>query len=1837
MEKSPPPKSVTSEALVTTDLSKAMPKRMVHRQVGALLRKNFILKMRSWKCSCCEILLPIILSWLIFQLPGLLGLDFQRTEVIEADPVGSDGFPRAQDFDADFLDDTRRFGIFRRQPTADMGQSCWCKTLAIVAKGVRKNELADDLKTYFENEYQRLEEDVVNASGYNFTYHWQLGDSYVPGFVQGGYGDSDARKIFLTNWAQCGSWNTKTLFRIFEDEDMLQTYIEDEDYGSSVETGSGAERGADPKAWDRLCGAVVLENDVLRDTNPEFKIRLNASIGRTVTWITRTALEDDPRGIERHTDDESARHFYIRNSFLGIQLLVQRFISSRHEAVNATMRSSMSVPGADINDENKSIFKRAWLVPFPVEPYWSSDGLGLISDLTWLVVFAFSASVSVQISRLIREKEMRLREIMRMMGLMDASYYLSWLITQILTWLVICLAISLVMQAGTYKHSSYGLVFLLNITFGLSSMSFAFLMSAIFTRERVGAVIGFFVYLSGLFIPVADYASASTKNFMSLIPIVGFRQGLGVVGYLEETYGGLTADTAGVDYRNYSFVQSVGMNLVAAVLWWVVYYYVDQTNPFQVGFKRPFYFPFQKSYWLECFIGEELFQADDETDNGDTGGDTVPREVLDGAKEALRRAGKCVEISGLCKSFKGPSGETISAVKDLFMAMYEGEIFALLGHNGAGKTTTMGAITGFLAPTSGKVSVIAIMSRGQLKCLGSSSFLKKCYGCGYVLSFVKQQEGKGADAEVVEYLKKRISDKSLLGQVDVVALEERYPVYVGSPEVECRERVFPEGMRFMFHIKVLSSAGQELLVQLPFAAAKDFPGLMDDLDAEVEGQKDELKGLLVAYGVSVTNLEEVFLRVADPHSEEDSVGAVAHAGNPSLSAVVPVDASNEALPATVEDEEDSKVPATVVNIEEDEPVIEPATRTEQTMALIQRRIRFGLRDRKMFVCQLLLPLLLLTGSLALVKQGANERIAPPLIISSSDLNVPLQKAKSPRPWHIIHAGGDADVSPYWSPICTTPDDYCDTLSTVAMPTGQTTELNAMQSHLRNERNAYEASSYIAFTHLDNATDLQRESGDPTEKIVFWHNLTATASSAIALNSYVNAWFAAHGTDVKVTVVNHPLPQTLFEKGISVVVSGILSTIAVIWAFAFIPAGICSYIVMEKEKDVRSQLAISGCSTSAYWLAHFLFDTAFNLVAAVAAIVVFYAFNMEAFTDSDKIGPTIMLLLLFAPSASTTQFSAQTVTIVLNIAVGTIVVIVVSVLQTIPEEFCEDCLVAGNALMWIFRFIPPFALGFGFYRLAIYVSFLGVDPWGSEIFGTCTEKTLGTRSECYGGVADDLVYLALAGVAYLGLCIWLDYLGTKGHWLSYKVKLERKCSVPEDQLAPEDDDVTAEKERVAGLDKRQQILAVDNVRKCYLPRGSLTADPSRAVHAVKGVSFAADSGQVFGLLGVNGAGKTTTFKIMCGLYAPTAGEVWIAGSTVTNDTARCRRNLGYCPQFDALLERMTTKEHLELYGKLKGLKGELLRSSVENTLKQLSLEPYKDKRAGSLSGGNKRKLSVGMAIIGRPRIVFLDEPSTGMDPVSRRFLWGVIQQLATHRKSVVVLTTHSMEEAEALCSRIAIQVGGQFRCLGSPQRLKTRFGKGYEVSLKYESVTDEASDDMRSEYIAFGYGVESVTGIESWGIASSSDGSSDSTLTQLSVEDVRAILDKVPDRLARASSLPGAVLRAADEQGSSAVLVSDVISWVDLDEKLVKLEAFLKASGIGSSVLLERHGTNVKYALVPEGFDGEGQKTGTSSMRIGEIFGLFLDAQEKLHFNDFQISQTTLERIFNAFAMGAVSV
>lgn len=268
----------------------------------------------------------------------------------------------------------------------------------------------------------------------------------------------------------------------------------------------------------------------------------------------------------------------------------------------------------------------------------------------------------------------------------------------------------------------------------------------------------------------------------------------------------------------------------------------------------------------------------------------------------------------------------------------------------------------------------------------------------------------------------------------------------------------------------------------------------------------------------------------------------------------------------------------------------------------------------------------------------------------------------------------------------------------------------------------------------------------------------------------------------------------------------------------------------------------------------------------------------------------------------------------------------------------------------------------------------------------------------------------------------------------------------------DDDVIEEQNRVRQVKDGELPLRVEGLRKIF----RITTKESKV--AVDNVSFGLQNGECFGLLGVNGAGKTTTFKMLSGDIVPTSGKATIMGYEVPGDIGEARKYIGYCPQFDALLENLTAKEHLFLYAALKGIPAERRAELVNQKLIELGLKSYENIPAGTYSGGNKRKLSFAIATIGNPPLVFLDEPSTGMDPEARRFMWNVISRISSERKqSTIVLTTHSMEEAEALCTRISIMVGGNIRCIGSIQHIKSKFGGGFELEIKLNFPAIEAKE------------------------------------------------------------------------------------------------------------------------------------------------------------------------------------
>ncbi|MCI6652407.1 MAG: ABC transporter ATP-binding protein [Ruminococcus sp.] len=207
---------------------------------------------------------------------------------------------------------------------------------------------------------------------------------------------------------------------------------------------------------------------------------------------------------------------------------------------------------------------------------------------------------------------------------------------------------------------------------------------------------------------------------------------------------------------------------------------------------------------------------------------------------------------------------------------------------------------------------------------------------------------------------------------------------------------------------------------------------------------------------------------------------------------------------------------------------------------------------------------------------------------------------------------------------------------------------------------------------------------------------------------------------------------------------------------------------------------------------------------------------------------------------------------------------------------------------------------------------------------------------------------------------------------------------------------------------------------------------KSLKAVNKLNLKVNEGELFSLLGVNGAGKTTTIKILCGLTKESGGEAFICGKSIDTNRDEIKRIINVSPQETAVAPNLTVRENLELIAGIYGYTGDSLVKRVEEVTEQFSLEEVMSQRAKTLSGGWQRRLSIAMAIISEPKVLFLDEPTLGLDVLARRELWRVIKDL---KGSVtIVLTTHYMEEAQELSDRIGIMAKGKLLTVDTPQNL-----------------------------------------------------------------------------------------------------------------------------------------------------------------------------------------------------------
>ena len=398
-----------------------------------------------------------------------------------------------------------------------------------------------------------------------------------------------------------------------------------------------------------------------------------------------------------------------------------------------------------------------------------------------------------------------------------------------------------------------------------------------------------------------------------------------------------------------------------------------------------------------------------------------------------------------------------------------------------------------------------------------------------------------------------------------------------------------------------------------------------------------------------------------------------------------------------------------------------------------------------------------------------------------------------------------------------------------------------------------------------------------------------------------------------------------------------------------------------------------------------------------------------------------------------------------------------------------------------------------------------------------------------------------------------------------------------------------------INKNDYSVRIKNMQKIY----DINSCIKKPTLGVKNISFTVNYGECFGLLGLNGAGKTTIFKAITEEHNPTHGSIYINGLNINKNFDKVKLMFGYCPQFDAIFYYMTVKENLEFYSRIKGVAPEKISEIVQAMIESMTLTKYTNKLAGRLSGGNKRKLSVAISMICNPPIVLLDEPSTGMDPEARRFMWAVIHKLTSKSQSnSVIMTTHSMDEAETLCKRMGIMVNGEFVCIGTSNYIKETYGYGYEIDMRIKPY-----EQKELERIIENLGLKRNHKIKS-------------------LEEVKGILIKINKQN---------FCKYLKEEGIGRKIYNEVVHHGNIHiQTLVNWARYVSYAMKMINVVLPHFNEIILSEFIENNFLFAIKKS-KNSKSIGFLFTILEKEKENFEITEYSIQQTSLEQIFNKFA------
>ncbi|XP_077071802.1 uncharacterized protein abca12 [Siphateles boraxobius] len=944
---------------------------------------------------------------------------------------------------------------------------------------------------------------------------------------------------------------------------------------------------------------------------------------------------------------------------------------------------------------------------------------------------------------------------------------------------------------------------------------------------------------------------------------------------------------------------------------------------------------------------------------------------------------------------------------------------------------------------------IAFLERGGLKCCGSPFYLKDKLAKGYNLT-----------------LTKKVQTPDSKENFDIEEIRDFIQTYL--PDAQRKE----------------GEVGDLVYALPPYTTqnAAAYQSLLTDLDQNL----DKLQ--LGCYGISDTTLEEVFLQLTRDEMEPRESDTF------SVSESVIVNdmcASRDSIPddiSSIHLGENASLTGTST-------VSGLALTAQRVMAMLLKRMHHSRRDWKGLFSQVLLPVFFVIAAMGLGSIKSDLQHFPKIVLSPALYHVDEQYAffrnQNPNTSSLV----DTMMSyPGIDHVCMR--DPTDSVCKERPPAGTQTWISGGNSSATfttckcsNQVQSCPASGYqppqsrnpssqivynltginIEDYLLATANDFVRnryggwDFGKPLpidlkldmldvpanrtlSKI--WYNPEGHHTMPAYLNSLNNFILRSSLPPEKrqqytISISSHPYPGQVQDE--DVMVGGLVSilvALCVLTGYSIMTASFVIYEVQEHHTGSKRLQQISGISEPFYWIINFFYDMALYMVPVVLSVAMIAAFQLPAFTERQNLGAVTLLLVLFGFSTFPWMYLLSAIFkdtemafigyVCINLFISINTIITTSIIYFLGQLNQNDLSIQNvyRTMSNIFLVFPQFSFGNGLMELTRVdmqvqiLSAFGVDAYKNPF-----------RMDVLGWM---YISMFLQGF----ICFTLRLLLNKTLLRKVRRLFWCKRNVVQSYSPNEDEDVVAERLRVDRGDASADILQVNELSKVY-------QNLSKRVQAVKSLSVGIPAGECFGLLGVNGAGKTTTFKMLTGEISPTDGSAKIRdidGRMV--DIIDCRRegiNIGYCPQVDALDDLLTGEEHLYFYARIRGICKRETGQVVNYLLKKLELNYHRHSTSENYSCGTRRKLSTALALIGNPQILLLDEPSSGMDPRSKRHLWKIISEQVMS-KCAVVLTSHSMEECEALCTRLAIMVKGQFRCLGSLQHIKNRFGKGFTVKM-----------------------------------------------------------------------------------------------------------------------------------------------------------------------------------------------